>query len=204
LILLTEARHQVAIAGRLTDAVTGTLLAGCRVQLTSVPAAFAAWLASRALEIGARWESLPVRPDRAVTQGDGHFHFLDLPDGQYTVAASLPPAGTRYGTAQVGRTISRDAGGTIARQTADLALPPTTVRGRVTGPGNVAVQLAWVRVRGGVENTYTDGLGEYVLTALEAGSRALLVSASGFQPSPPVSVSLQVGTVATMNVSLLV
>lgn len=204
MIVLAEARHQVAIAGRLTDAVTGRALAGGRVELTSVPAAFAEWLAARALGAGSGWESLPVRPDRAPVEADGHFHFLDLPDGQYTVTASLPQSGTRYGTAEVGRTIARDATGTIARQTADLALPPTTVRGRVTGPGAVAVQLACVRVRGGEETTYTDELGDFVLTALEAGSRELLVAAAGFQPSSSRAVSLQAGATTIENVSLFV
>jgi hypothetical protein len=203
-ILLGEVRHQVAIVGRVKDAQTGVPVAGARVELTNVPAAFAVLLAARELEAGSRWASLLARPDRVATEVDGHFHFLDLPDGQYTVVASLPQAGTRYATAQLSRTISRDAAGTIARAAADLELPPTAIKGRVTDQGNAAVPLAQVRLAGGAETTYTDGAGDYLLGALEAGNRTLVVTATGFQPAAPQPVALQPGAVTTANVKLSV
>jgi hypothetical protein len=41
--------------------------------------------------------ALAKRLDRTSTATDGYFHFLDLPDGDYTLIASLPGVGIRYG-----------------------------------------------------------------------------------------------------------
>jgi hypothetical protein len=200
--VVAEARHQVAIAGRVIDQLFELPLDGARVELTAAPAAFTAWLALRALAYGPRWDQLPERPDRALIGADGHFHFLDLPDGTYTVTASHPSAGSRYGTANVSVSVARTADGKITRQTADLKLPPTTLTGTVTGTGSAPIPMAVVRLRGSVGHALTDAQGVYFLSPVEAGKQALLVSAQGFPEQPPKAVQAKTGMSVTANVAL--
>lgn len=186
-------RHQVAIAGRVTDAQTGRAIARALVSILAAPAEFTNWLALRRLEHGDRWLALVERPDRTLTVEDGHFHFLDLPDGQYTLEASLPGSGTRFGTAQAQAIVARDAQGKIAMAAADIALPPTTLKGRITSQiqnQNKPVVMAQVRVKGSGESAFTDSDGCYLLAGLEAGNRTLLVSATEYQTLAPQTVLL--------------
>ena len=148
--------------------------------------------------------TLVERPDRTLTVEDGHFHFLDLPDGQYTLEASLPGSGTRFGTAQAQATVER-AQGKIAMAAADIALPPTTLKGRITSQNqNKPVFMAQVRVKGSGESAFTDSNGCYLLAGLEAGNRTLLVSATGYQPLAPQTVQLSAaGAVQTKDIILV-
>ena len=173
-------RHQVAVTGKVTDLRTRAPLAGVRVEITVAPAAFTVWLAAYARQYGDRWAALAERPDRTTTAADGRYRFLDLPDGQYTFSASLPAAGSRYGAAQAQVTVTRDGQGRIALAAADMSLPPTTLRGQVTGQGAGALVLAEVRVQGSGERAFTDAQGRYLLAGLETGARHLAVSARGF------------------------
>lgn len=116
-------RRQVAIAGRVTDARTGKPIGGARVEIADAPDVLVAQLALKARQHGVRWDAMPERPDRARTAADGYFHFLDLPDGDYTLVAWLPGARTRYGRAETTATVSRDAENRVALATADLRLP---------------------------------------------------------------------------------
>jgi hypothetical protein len=79
----------------------------------------------------ARGSAIAVgRPDQTRTAVDGHFHFLDLPDGDYAVTASLPEAGNRYGTAEAKNLrVSRDGNGRIDWAWTDVKVPPTTISG---------------------------------------------------------------------------
>ena len=195
-------RHQVAIAGQVSDAQGNVPLGGARVRITSGPAVFTNWLAVHALQYGEAWATLPKRPDQVLTAADGHFHFMDLPNGQYTLTVSLPGAGTRYGSAQVQATVSRNAQGKITMAASDIALPPTTIKGRVNGPGNANVAMAKIRVQGSGEQTFSDGQGRYLLTGLETGSRTVLVTAQGFRPlSRPVTLTAA-GAVQTLDFAL--
>lgn len=197
-------RHAVAISGRVTDAQTGKAIGGARVEITSAPAAFTAWLALRALPHGSRWATLKERPDRTRTAVDGHFHFMDLPDGDYTLDVTLPDSGSRYGDAQVTATVSRNAEDVILMATANVSLVPTTLKGEITSSdGGDAVVMAEVRVQGSGERTFSGGDGSYLLTSLEAGRRLVSVSAPGYQ-----SVAWQVdigsaGAVQTLDFVLL-
>ena len=100
-------RHQVAIYGQVTDKQTGRAIEGSRVTITAAPAVYTRWRDLRLLA------NPSERPDVTRTAADGHFHYLDLPDGQYTLVASLPAAGSRYGTVRAEVTITRDAEGNI-------------------------------------------------------------------------------------------
>jgi hypothetical protein len=196
-------RHQAAITGRVTEAHTGRAVRGAQVRITAAPEPFTTWLGLRAIQYGPRWESLVERPDQTRTAPDGHFHFLDLPAGSYTLTAALPAASSRYGTAQVQVVVSHDVEGNIDMVAADITLPSTTLRGQVTDQDADPVAMAEVRVQGSGEHTFSDGQGQYRLTGLEVGGRTITISAAGYQPAArPVQLS-SAGTVQLLNVVLV-
>ncbi len=128
-----------------------------------------------------------ARPDQTRATADGHFHFLDLPDGNYAVTASLPKAGSRYGTAEAQNlTVSRNSGGRIAWAWTEVKLPPTTISGKIINQSASPVKLATVQVKGSGESAFSDDTGEYRLTALEIGSRTVSASAPGLQTAPKI------------------
>ena len=87
-------RRTVSVAGRVTDARTGRSINGIHVKI-----------ASRSTRSGTR------------TGADGHFHFLDLPDGQYTLTAYSPGSDLRDQTAQMEATAFHDMEGNIKKLT---------------------------------------------------------------------------------------
>ena len=201
-----EVRHQVAIAGRVTDAQTSQAIGRARVSITDGPLAFNDWLANHARQYGDRWETMMWRPDRIQTAADGHFHFMDLPDGQYTLTGSLPGYGTRYGTTQQVATVSRDVHGNITMSVADMTLPPTTLKGRITRQDNDPVVMAEVRVKGSGERVFSDGEGRYLLAGLEASDereRTLLVTAQGYQQASQNVLLDQAGAEKTVDFVLV-
>lgn len=195
-------RRQVAIAGQVTDEQTGQAIRGVRVEITSAPSTFQEWLNERKKQYGDRWDSMDKREDRVRTVSDGHFHFVDLPDGQYTLTASLPSAGSRYGTAQVNVTVSVNASGNVTMASANIALPPTTIKGKVTKQGGGAVTMGEVRVKGSGERVFSNSKGEYLLTGLEKGQRTVLVSAQGYKMGSQTA-QVNRGAVKTLNFVLL-
>jgi CarboxypepD_reg-like domain/Carboxypeptidase regulatory-like domain len=178
---LDTIRHQAALAGVVTVAATGLPLAGARVELTSGPPAFLDGLAVRAALAGPLWDALALRPDRTRTAADGRFRFIDLLDGLYTIAASVPGGGSRFSVTGAQVTVARDSNGTIVMATAVLAVPTTSLSGTITDTSTPAKPLvmAEVRLKGSGERTYTDGQGKYLLVALEAGNRTVVVAAPG-------------------------
>jgi len=106
--------RQVAIAGRVTQADRGPL-AGAVVRLTKMPTE---WLqrvqAASALSVN--------NPGCATTRPNGVFYFLDLPDGEFAVAAGSGP--------EVQATVTRDAGGRIQMVWVDLNFSPPAKAGR--------------------------------------------------------------------------
>ena len=198
--LRDEIRHQAALAGRVIEASAKQPIQGARVQLIAAPAGFMTLLALRQKQFGGAWDSMDVRPDRTTTAPDGHFHFLDLPDGDYTLTALLPSGGTRYGTVQVNSTVKRDSAGNLKPVIFDLALPSTNLQGKVTAQtGGGPVELAAVRVQGSGETTYTSADGTFRIVALEKGSRTVSVSAAGFQTASQVVVFAQPGDAQVLN-----
>ncbi len=194
--------HAVAISGAVTDLRTGSALSGARVEITSAPAAFTEWLAMRRMEAGRAWDAMEERPDRRRAAPDGHFHFMDLPDGLYTFTASMPGMGSRYGTAQSVVTVSRDAGGHLDMVTVALAIPPTTLEGVVTAQGGGPLPMAMVQVQGSGERTFSDGDGRYRLIGLETGSRTVTASARGYENRSLTVVLDQAGAAHTADLEL--
>ena len=203
MIILEKTRRQVAIAGTISDGQTGAAIRGARVAIVAGPATFTDALALRALSFGAAWATREQRPDRTRTAGDGHFHFLDLPAGDYTLETSLPERGSRYGTTRTDITVSHDTSGKIAMATADMSLSPTTLEGRIskktTGD---AIALAIARIQGGDEHTFSDSKGRYRLVGIETGPRTLVVSARGYAPIKRTVTLAAAGTVVEESFSL--
>ena len=127
---------------------------------------------------------------------DGFFRFLDLPAGSYTLTASLPGSGSRYAA----KSVQVALGTNLA--TADLALPATTVKGKVKDQSGQAVRMAEVRVQGSNESAWSDAQGNYALSGVEAGARRIAVSARGFQKVSEAVTLGQPGAVVTQDVTL--
>ena len=90
-------RRTVSIAGRVTDALTDRPLGGVCVTA-----------ASRTTSFFAR------------TRNDGHFHFLDLPDGEYSLTSSLPSSNFHYDIAEVNASLFHDVKGNIKKLTDNI------------------------------------------------------------------------------------
>lgn len=195
-----EIRHQVAIAGRVIDARTNKAIKGVLVSITRAPAAFTNWLAVKALQYDeTQWANMFERPDRTRTAPDGHFHFMDLPDGQYTLTASLPGSGSRYGEVKKRVTVTHDNGGDITMAEVELALPSTTIKGKIGNRNNKPVVMAEVRLKGSGEYVFSDSKGDYLLAGLETGKRTVVVSAQGYKSNVRVVSVEKVGTMKTAN-----
>jgi len=113
--------HRVAIAGRVVTASTGQPVFGALVELielTNSPLPFQRLLHFKALQYGDRWPHTYNRPDRKLTATDGFFCFLDLPNGNYKLMASLPNSGIRYD-----RWIGRDRGSLLHSQPEAVEVP---------------------------------------------------------------------------------
>jgi hypothetical protein len=236
-----DIRHQVAIAGQVTDAQTGQVLRDAQVTVRAAPATFIARLivAAKAADrrddavakqratlndpeasaekklaaaqaildhVQQHGEVIPKRSDQTQTAVDGIFYFLDLPPGVYMFIASQPGFGTRYGTVQTTVAVTH-TNGNINMATVDIALPPTTLKGQITGPslddGSVGpVLMAQVQVKGSGESTFSDSKGQYLLAGLETGPRTVRVSAQGYQGVERTVEFTQAGTERIVNIAL--
>lgn len=193
-------RHQVAAAGTVTDTVTGNPLRGVDVTLTDGPAAFLDMIALRAVQAGKRWSNLAERPDRTRTRADGHYHFMDLPNGGYTLEAAWPGAGSRFAVVTTTFTITRNPDETINRVAADISLDPTTLSGTITDKDSTdPVVMAEVRLQGSGERAFSDSSGHYVLAGLEVGTRTVLVSAQNYESAAQTVALTPAGSTQTVD-----
>lgn len=198
----TIVRHRVALAGRVVDDDEAAPLPGARVELVSAPAAFVRRAAAHAVQYGGAWDQLAERPDRTRTDVRGRFRLMDLPDGDYGLAVSLPAAGSRYGTRTANATVTRNAGGDVQLTFMELVLPATSIVGTVVDADAKPVALATVLIADGSGRTFTDKQGRYALSAVQAGPRRILVRARGFAPAErPADVTV-VGARVTVNFAL--
>ncbi|MDJ0707462.1 MAG: hypothetical protein QNJ46_29660 [Leptolyngbyaceae cyanobacterium MO_188.B28] len=161
--------------------------------------------------------ALPLsRSDSTYSAADGHFHFLDLPDGEYSLTGSLVGVKRRYAPAQVTTTVPRHEAGRIKPAIADIAIPATTLKGRITTTTEEdeqqAVTLAEIRIKETGESTFSDLDGKYALVGLEAADKdapekpkyTVLVKTQGYRsPDPPPTVVFEeTGDVKTLNLNL--
>lgn len=199
---LEPIRHQVAIAGQLSNAETGEVIHRARVEITKMPDSFKNWLTLRAMQYGANWQTMVERPDRTQTAIDGHFHFLDLPDGNYTLTASLPGTGTRYGTAEKHVQVSRN-GDRIKLAAVDIALPPTGIKGQITNAENQPIVMAKVQFQGSGESSFSDSKGNYSLSGIEVSKfqSTVKVSAQSYQQDSK-DIQIKQGEVQIFNFKL--
>jgi hypothetical protein len=196
-------RHRVAIAGRVFDAGTGKPLSDAEVVIDKMPDTFKKRLDAVMMPYANRPSTAVERPDKTRSRPDGLFYFLDLPDGKYSVRASVPSYGNRYGKAEQPATVSRDANGDTKIPFVRCALQPTHVKGKVTGTGQESgVALARVRVKGSGERGFTDAQGQYTVAGIEPGKRTLLVSAQGYRTESQAFTLQEAGASHTLNFTL--
>jgi hypothetical protein len=194
-------RHQVAVAGRVTDAATGKPVAGAVITV-SMPTAF-----RQKVQLSSRQRKAPSLDgmlDTTRSRTDGLFYFLDLPEGKYTIAAALPGLGRRYGKAQETAVVTRDSKGNLKLVSVNFGLQPTLIKGKIMGKGQkTGVAMAEVRLKGSGERAFSDAQGEYVLAGIEPGKRSLLVTAQGYRVlSQPIHLA-EPGTSETVNINLV-
>jgi hypothetical protein len=196
------AKHQVGIAGRVTDGVTGKPLSGIRVMISAMPPLFKRRLDIVALQYRNDWEMMQERADRTLTRRDGLFYFLDLPDGHYGVTASVSRPGMRYGVAEQNVQVARDKKGAVTF--INMTLQPTVVKGKITGPGHkTSIAMAEARIQGSGERTFSNAQGEYLLAAIEPGKRTVQVFAQGFRSASQAVTIEGPGQAHTLNFALL-
>jgi hypothetical protein len=198
-------RHQVAIAGIVTNVQTQEKMRGVIVTIEDGPTEFLQWLNLHKKQFPDSWSRMTERPDKTMTSAEGLYYFLDLPDGQYTLQAQLPGAGSRYDSEEVTTTVSHD-GDRIVWTDADIQLPTTTLNGQVTFTNDddeaEGILMAKVQLQGSGDSAFADQDGNYLLTAIEGGERTVVVSAQGYVQT---SVTLTIpgdGSVTTHNFSL--
>ncbi len=195
-------RHQAAIAGRVTDARTGKAIGGARVEITAAPPEFTARLDILARGVGPRWTDMAERPDRVRTMVDGHYHFLNLPAGAYTLTASQPDLGSRRGVGEAHAAVSIDDAGVITMAEVDVALSATTIEGRISRQTGEPVKMAEMLVTGSGERAFSDDDGLCRLAGVEKGTRTVCVGADGFESVTTTVTLSEAGDKRTVDITL--
>jgi len=91
-----QIRHFVAIAGRVTADSDRLPVAGAEVQLVGYPPSFKALLETQEKQTGGQTRRLREQhADRTVSGADGHYHFMDLPNGEYEIEVTAEGASER-------------------------------------------------------------------------------------------------------------
>jgi hypothetical protein len=187
--------HRAALAGRVLDQLAGASLPGAEVVITDAPPAF--WARTNALKQGRP----SAQPERVIADGNGFFHFDDLPAGAYALSATLPGGGTRYAAAAIGNA-------TVAAQgtaTVDLALTPTALTGVVMADAPAGpLALARVRLVDTSESTFTADDGSYTLSPVEQGSNRTLEFSAQRYGTAKQSVTLMQGKTTAASMVTLV
>jgi hypothetical protein len=173
-------RHRAAICGYVRDASSGAGIGSATVALVGTAV------------------------QQTQTGADGFYYVLDLADGLYALSAAAPTLGTRYGTVSVtGVLVASDAQGRpIFDPKGNLDLSPTRLTGTVRRSDTLApIAHADVRLRASRVQTKSNTVGIYALSAVEAGTQTLEVSARGFT-AVSQTVSLAAGQDSVVDIDL--
>jgi hypothetical protein len=178
--IVATIRHRAAISGYVSDAVSGAGIAGAVVTLEG-------------------------QDQQTRTHADGFYYFLDLANGAYTLHAEAPALGSRYGSVTAtGVSVASDSvGRPLFDPKGNLALPPTRLTGLVRRSDNLApIAYADVQLRASRVTSKSNKLGQYVLSAVEAGTQTMQVTALGFTTiSQPVSLIAGQSIVVDFNLT---
>lgn len=211
-------QRQVAIAGRVIEAVTKQAIAAAEVKIEQSPREFREMLRLKALRFGDRQIGNHQIGDRQMEQFDrvrsaidGCFYFLNLPDGSYTLSVSLPGTGTRYGRISTAPlVVSGSSQGSLQAAIVEIVLPTTALTGKIMH-NQEPVSMARIQVEGSAASTFSDAKGSYLLTGLEVWQvdqqssqpprPVITVSARGH---PPVATGVQLhqGLLTTLDFEL--
>jgi hypothetical protein len=178
-VTIITVTHRAAICGYVSDAVSGEAIAGATVELVA--------------------QGL-----QAQTRDDGFYAFLDLPDGTYTLSASAPQLRSAYGTVTVaGVAVASDGSGRpVLDPKGNLGLQPTQLSGVVRRSDTMApIAYAEVLLRASLVKATSDKVGQYIASAVEAGTQTVQASAPGFTLASQ-SVTLNAGQSTTTNFTL--
>lgn len=201
---LTIRNGQVAIAGKVIQAVTKEAMAGAVVEMIQMPAKFARILQLKALQAGDQWARMKERGDRRITQTDGTFFFTDLPLGEYIIRATIPNSSTRYKAVEQTYQVTQNEAAELQTAIADLAIPPTGLQGKILAKKK-AVPFAKIKLVGGTESTIADQTGAYRFTGLEASggetTQILFQISSPDYSTQQQSVVLQQGVMSNIDFS---
>ena len=175
---LSTATHRAAIGGYVRDALSGSALAKARIEILE-------------LELSSHSAS------------DGFYHFLDLPEGAYTLRASAPAEGRCYGVVTTGVTVATDSTGRpLLDGQANLALPPTQLRGVVRNAATTApIAQASIKMLASRVSIRSDSLGRYALAPLEPGTHSVQVAAAGYAAATQL-ITLTAGQSTTVDFNL--
>lgn len=171
--------HRASIAAKIEDAVTGRPVGGASARITTSPPAFERWL-----------DAHPNKEPVARAAADGIVGFIDLPNGDYTVALSAPGYGVVTRTFNVANAAAEGASAVVSIEA--ISLPPSGVRGAIRASDTSApLPLARVRVMDSGEIAHCDAAGNFYVGALQAGTRRLTLSAQGYVTVTTTAVILE-------------
>jgi hypothetical protein len=198
-----ELTWAASIAGQVTDLVTGRPIAEARVEILKGPQAFET--KRRILANDPGWEAKSERLDRAFSQTDGIYLFVNLPAGLYKMRVTGPPPSSRYATVEtpfVRVWATRDEAGRVKLDPADVALSPTRIHGQITrADTGQPVEGARVRLRGDTNVVRSDPEGQYALDNLVASNPTLEVTAAKLITASQ-AVNLEAGQDLSVDVVL--
>lgn len=198
--------RKVSIAGEITDSNTGKPIKDVIVVLNKYPSAFKSLLELKSKQYNKEWKNMGMRPDRTVTDSIGHFHFMDLPAGKYTIGAMAGLRTKRYSEGEIEVDVNDFSDENFKYSKADIKLQSTSVKGVITDKStDEPVVFAEVSIKGSNETSISNIKGEYLLNALETvpnKPRGLRVTAKGYKTvSKKVSLT-EPGTLKKVSFSL--
>jgi carboxypeptidase family protein len=103
-----EVRHSVALLGLVTEEKTGKPIGGAVVTITGMPKEFKVKSEMRVMQVLRPGYKQTARIDETQTDYDGHFYFMDLPVGSYTVSASTAGRNPALGSGEGRVTVNKD------------------------------------------------------------------------------------------------